>query len=126
MLASPYLSVEAAGVLASFMTEQGSDLVLMDSALTGRPDKHLIPEWGALFPRPGPWPSTEAQMYLNLYTPEKAKQDFAVELILAHAGIMTVKRLVDCAGTGAERSSDNCLAVTHRARCLINLPCHRG
>jgi kynurenine formamidase len=98
MLASPYLSVEAAGVLASFMTEQGSDLVLMDSALTGRPDKHLIPEWGALFPRPGPWPSTEAQMYLNLYTPEKAKQDFAVELILAHAGIMTVKRLVDCAG----------------------------
>ena len=37
-------------------------------------------------------------MYLNLYTPEKAKEDFAVELILAEAGIMTVKRLVNCAG----------------------------
>jgi len=98
MLASPYLSVEAARVLAAFMTEQESDLLLMDTALIGRPEKHLIPEWGALFPRPGPWPSTEAQMYLNLYTPEKAKEDFAVELILARAGIMTVKRLVDCAG----------------------------
>jgi kynurenine formamidase len=98
ILASPYLSVEAAAALAAFMTEQGSDLLLMDSALIGRPDKHLIPEWSALFPRPGPWPSTEAQMYLNLYTPEKAKADFAVELILAQAGIMTVKRLVDGAG----------------------------
>ena len=97
MLASPYLSVEAAGVLASLMSDQGSDLLLMDSALIGRPGKHLIPEWGALFPRPGPWPSTEAQMYLNFYTPEKAKEDLAVELILAQAGIMTVKRLVDCA-----------------------------
>jgi kynurenine formamidase len=97
MLASPYLSVEAAGVLASFMADQESDLLLTDSALIGRPDKHLIPEWGALFPRPSPWPSTEAQMYLNFYTPEKAKEDFAAELILAQAGIMTVKRLVDCA-----------------------------
>ena len=34
---------------------------------------------------------------LSLYTPEKAKEDFAVELILARAGIMTVKRLVNCA-----------------------------
>ena len=98
ILASPYLSVEAAELLASFMAEQGSDLLLTDSALIGRPDKHMIPEWGQLFPRPGPWPSTEAQMYLNLYTPEKAKEDFAVELILAGAGVMTVKRLVDCAG----------------------------
>jgi kynurenine formamidase len=98
MLTGPYLSVEAAGLLASFMAEQGSDLLLMDSALIGRPDKYLIPEWDALFPRPGPWPSTEAQMYLNFYTPEKAQEDFAVELILARAGIMTVKRLVNCAG----------------------------
>ncbi|MGH7783766.1 MAG: cyclase family protein [Candidatus Binatia bacterium] len=98
ILASPYLSVEAAGLLASFMAVQESDLLLMDSALIGRPDKHLIAEWGALFPRPGPWPSTEAQMYLNLYTSKKAKEDFAVELILGQAGIMTVKRLVDCAG----------------------------
>jgi len=96
MLASPYLSVEAATLLASFMAEKDSDLLLVDAALVGRPDKHLIPEWTALFPRPGPWPSTEAQMYLNLYTPEKATADFAVELILARAGIMTVKRLVNC------------------------------
>jgi len=102
MLASPYLSVEAARLLASFMSEQESDLFLLDAALVGRPDKHLIPEWGALFPRPGPWPSTEAQMYLNLYTPEKAKEDFAVELILAGAGIMTVKRLVNCADLAAD------------------------
>ncbi|HTN69995.1 MAG TPA: cyclase family protein [Methylomirabilota bacterium] len=105
VLASPYLSPEAATLLASFMAEQESDLLLMDSALIGRPDKHLIPEWISLFPRPGPWPSPEAQMYLNLYTLEKAKEDFAVELILAQAGIMTVKRLVDCAGlvTGSLR-----------------------
>ena len=98
LLASPYLSVEAGALLASLMAEQESDLLLMDSALIGRPDKYLIPEWGALFPRPGPWPSPEAQVYLHLYTSEKAKEDFAVELILARAGIMTVKRLVDCAG----------------------------
>jgi kynurenine formamidase len=97
MLASPYLSLEAARLLASFMAEGGSDLLLVDAALIGRPDKHMIPEWGALFPRPGPWPSTEAQMYLNLYTPEKVKEDFAVDLILAQAGIMTVRRLVNCA-----------------------------
>ena len=108
------------------MTEQGSDLVLMDSALTGRPDKHLIPEWGALFPRPGPWPSTEAQMYLNLYTPEKAKQDFAVETNSRPRRDHDGEAVGRLRGTGAERSSDNCLAVTHRARCLINLPCHRG
>src|SRR5262252_728849 len=65
MLASPYLSVEAARLLASFMAKQESDLLLMDTALIGRPDKYLIREWGALFPRPGSWPSTEAQMYLN-------------------------------------------------------------
>jgi kynurenine formamidase len=98
MLASPYLSAEAAAVLAAFMTAQESDLLLVDTALISRPDKHLIPEWEALFPRPGPWPSPEAQVYLNLYTAEKAKADFAVELILARAGIMTVKRLVNCAG----------------------------
>jgi len=97
MLASPSFSAEAATLLAAFMAEEDSDLLLLDAALIGRPEKYLIPEWTALFPRPGPWPSTEAQVYLNLYTPEKAKEDFAVELILAQAGIMTVKRLVNCA-----------------------------
>ena len=35
-------------------------------------------------------------MLLHLYTPEKVKDDFAVELALARAGVMTVKKLVDC------------------------------
>jgi kynurenine formamidase len=78
------------------MAERESDLLLTDLALIGWPDKHLLPEWTSLFPRPGPWPSTEAQIYLHLYTPQKAKNDFAVELVLARAGIMTVKRLVHC------------------------------
>ena len=78
------------------MAERESDLLLTDLALIGWPDKHLLPEWNSLFPRPGPWPSTEAQIYLHLYTPQKAKDDFAVELALAQAGIMTVKRLIHC------------------------------
>lgn len=102
ILASPHLSVDAAELVASFMAERESDLLLTDMALIGRPDKHLIPEWGALFPGPGPWPSTEAQVYLHLYTPQKAKDDFAVELMLAQAGIMTVKRLIHCGGLVAD------------------------
>jgi kynurenine formamidase len=101
ILGSPYLSIGAAEVLTAFMVGSDSDLLLTDMALIGRPDKHLIPEWGSLFPRPDPWPSVEAQMYLHLYTPEKAKEDFAVELILAKAGIMTVKRLIQCGGVAA-------------------------
>jgi kynurenine formamidase len=96
MIASPHLSLPAGELLAAFMAERESDLLLTDLALIGWPDKHLLPEWTSLFPRPGPWPSTEAQIYLHLYTPQKAKNDFAVELVLARAGIMTVKRLVHC------------------------------
>jgi kynurenine formamidase len=96
IMASPHLSLPAAERLAEFMAERESDLLLTDLALIGWPDKHLFPEWNSLFPRPGPWPSTEAQIYLHLYTPQKAKDDFAVELALAHAGIMTVKKLIHC------------------------------
>ena len=103
ILASPHLSVEAAKLLASFMVGRESDLLLTDMAWIGRPDKHLIPEWCSLFPRPGPWPSTEAQIYLHLYTPEKAKDDFAVEFILAKVGIMIVKRLVHCEAVISDR-----------------------
>jgi kynurenine formamidase len=95
-MASPHLSPAAAERLALFMVDHESDLLLTDLAMIGWPDKHLIPEWISLIPRPGPWPSTEAQLYLHLYTPEKAKSDFAVELALARAGIMTVKRLIHC------------------------------
>jgi kynurenine formamidase len=96
IMASPHLCLAAAERLAEFMVEHESDLLLTDLAMIGRPDQHLIPEWNSLVPRPGPWPSTEAQIYLHLYTPEKAKSDFAVELVLAQAGIMTVKRLIHC------------------------------
>ena len=103
IMASPHLSLPAAELLAAFMGERKSDLLLTDMALIGWPDKHLLPEWNSLFPRPGPWPSTEAQIYLHLYTPEKAKNDFAVELALARAGIMTVKRLIQCKDLISER-----------------------
>ena len=103
ILASPHLSVGAAELLASFMVGRESDLLLTDMGWIGRPDKHLIPEWCSLFPRPGPWPSPEAKIYLQLYSPEKVKDDFAAEFILAKAGIMTVKRLVHCGAVISER-----------------------
>jgi kynurenine formamidase len=40
--------------------------------------------------------SAEARMYLHLYDGEKAKKDFAVEMELARAGIITVRKLVHC------------------------------
>jgi kynurenine formamidase len=96
VLQGPFLSLEAAKCLTSFMVDRDSDLLLTDAAMIGRPDKFLIPEWCSLFPRPGPWPSSEAQIYLQLYTQAKMKEDFAAELILATARIMMVKRLVGC------------------------------
>ncbi len=103
ILASPHLFIKAAELLASFMGGRESDLLLTGMAWIGRPDKHLIPERCSLFPRPGPWPSTEAQIYFHLYTPEKAKDDFAAEIILAKVGIMTVKRLVHCEAVTSDR-----------------------
>ncbi len=96
ILKSPHLGVKTAELLADKMTELKSDLLLTDTALIGLPDKHIIPEWCSLLPRPEPYPSPEARVYLHLYTPEKAKADFAAEIALAKAGIMTVKKLVNC------------------------------
>jgi len=39
-----------------------------------------------------------------LYTPEKAKADFAAEIALAKAGIMTVKKLVNCQALARKRT----------------------
>lgn len=95
VLGSPHLSLEAAQYLAKRMHENQSDLLLIDTALVGRPDRHLIPEWFSLLPTPAA-ESAEARMYLHLYDGEKAKKDFAVELELAREGIMTVRKLVHC------------------------------
>ena len=77
------------------MNENQRDLLLIDTALIGRPDKHLIPEWCSFLPPPAA-ESAEARMYLHLYDGERRKKDFAVELELARAGIMTVRKLVYC------------------------------
>lgn len=94
-LGSPHLSLEAAQCLASWMNENQSDLLLVDTALIGWPGKHLIPEWCSFLPIPAA-ESAEARMYLHLYDGEKTKKDFAAELELAGAGIMTVRKLVHC------------------------------
>ena len=96
MLESPHFSVEAAEFLAGALVEKKCDLLLTDLALMGRPDKHLIPEWCSLQPRPRPWPSPEARVYLHLYSSDKARRDFAVEFAFAKVGVMTVKRLIHC------------------------------
>lgn len=104
VLKSPYLTVAAAELLAAKMSEIKSDLLLIDTPLVGLPDKHMIPEWCSLLPRPEPWPSPEARVYLHLYTSEKAKADFAAEIALAKAGIMTVKKLVNCQALARKRT----------------------
>ena len=95
LLGSPHLSLEAAQYLAKRMAENQNDLLLIDTALIGWPDKHLIPEWCSLLPTPAA-ESAEARMYLHLYDAEKTKKDFAAEMELAGAGIMTVRKLVHC------------------------------
>ena len=103
ILESPHFSLGAAELLASKMVAKNSDLLLTDLAIIGWPNKHLIPEWCSLRPRPGPWPSPEAKVYLHLYDPEKSKRDFAVEIVFARAGIMTVKKLLHCGAIGQNR-----------------------
>ena len=95
LLGSPHLSLEAARYLAKRMNQNQSDLLLVDTALVGWPDKHLIPEWCSMLPT-APAESPEARMYLHLYDGEKANKDFAAEMVLARAGIMTVRKLVHC------------------------------
>ena len=48
-----------------------------------------------MLPRP-PVESGEARMYLHLYSTDKTKTDFAVEMAFAKCGIMTVRKLVNC------------------------------
>ncbi len=95
VLGSPHLSLEAAQYLVKRMDEGQSDLLLIDTAFIGRPDKHLIPEWCSLLPTPLA-ESAEARMYLHLYDGGKAKKDFVVEMEFARAGIMTVRKLLHC------------------------------
>jgi kynurenine formamidase len=89
--------------LATAMQECGSDLFLTDLATIAWPAKHLMPEWLSLLPRPRPWPSPEATVYLHLYTRDKMEQDYAAALVFARAGIMTVKRLVGCGAIASGR-----------------------
>src|ERR1044071_3767975 len=49
---SPHLTLEAAQYLAPRMKENQIDLLLIDTALLGRPDKHLLPEWSSFLPLP--------------------------------------------------------------------------
>lgn len=95
VLQSPHFSFEAAQYLGARLKENESDLLLLDTALVGRPGRHLMPEWCSLLPAP-PVESGEARMYLHLYSAEKAKVDFAVEMEFARLGIMTVRKLVHC------------------------------
>jgi kynurenine formamidase len=95
LLQTPHFSLPAAEYLAERMQENQSDLLLVDMALLGLPDKHLIPEWRSMLPAPAV-ESGEARMYLHLYDTEKAKKDFAVDMEFARLGIMTVRKLVHC------------------------------
>ena len=95
LIGSPHFTLQAAQFFAKRMNENDSDLLLADTALIGRPDKYLIPEWCSFLPPPGV-ESSEARMYLHLYDREKAKKDFAVEMEFARAGIMTVRKVVHC------------------------------
>ena len=95
VLQSPHFSLEAAKYLGARMKENESDLLLVDTALMGWPDRYLISEWCSMLPTP-PVESGEARMYLHLYNSEKATEDFAVDREFARFGIMTVRKLVHC------------------------------
>ena len=95
VLRSPHFSLEAAKYLGARMTENDSDLLLVDTAIVGWPREHLIPEWCSMIPTP-PVESGEARMYLHLYDADKMKADFAVEMEFARLGIATVRKLICC------------------------------
>src|SRR5436190_11715880 len=52
VLQSPHFSIEAAQYLGERMTENESDLLLVDTALLGWPGRYLIPEWCSMLPTP--------------------------------------------------------------------------
>jgi kynurenine formamidase len=96
LLQTPHLGLEGAVYLADAMRARQSDLLLLDTALVGYPGQHLVPEWTTLRPRPACWPSEAARAYLAGYLEREVLADWAVDFRLAEAGIMTVKRLVNC------------------------------
>ena len=96
LFGGPRLTLEGAGALASRLRALRTDLLLTDLPLLARLRAHQIPEWQALLPRPRPYPSAESIVYLHLYTPEKERADYATARLLADAGVMTIKRLVNC------------------------------
>jgi kynurenine formamidase len=95
VLRSPHFSLEAAQYLARAMHDNQNDLLLVDTAVLGLPQSHIVPEWFSMLPPPAA-ESPEARMYLHLYDGDKAKKDFAVEIEFARLGIMTVRKLTQC------------------------------
>ena len=103
LLDSPRLDLDGAEYLVEAMQRRNTGLLLSDTALLGLPDKHLVPEWLSLTPRPLPWPSEAARAYLAGYLEREVLEDWAVEYRLAEAGLMTVTRLVHCGGLADRR-----------------------
>ncbi len=95
VLRSPHFSLEAAQYLARAMRDNQNDLLLVDTAVLGLPERHIIPEWFSMLPPPAA-ESPEARMYLHLYDSDKVKKDFAVDMEFARLGIMTAKKLIGC------------------------------
>lgn len=93
---SPYFTEEAASLLASTMQEHDTELLLTDTAVLGMPNRHLLPQWAEMMPRPAPWPSVEAHAYLRGYTADRVAEDWAADLVLARAGMVVVRKLVNC------------------------------
>ena len=103
VLDTPHLSLDGAAYLVEAMAQRHTTLLALDTALVGYPDKHLIPEWLTLTPRPQCWPSEAARAYLAGYLEREVLEDWAVDYRLAEAGIMTLKRLVNCGQIQAGR-----------------------
>jgi kynurenine formamidase len=103
-LQTPHLDAGAARYLADFMRQRQSDLLLVDMAVISFPDKHLIPEWVTMNPRPLCYPSESAFAYLQGYLEREVMEDWEADYILAEAGVMTVKRLVNCAAIPQRRA----------------------
>ena len=96
VLESPFLTEDGAAFLGDELRQRQSDLVLLDTALVSRPDRHLVAEWASLVPDSSPWPSDTARGYLRGYTKERVKEDWAADYALASNGVMVVKKLLNC------------------------------
>lgn len=100
---SPFFTAEGASFLASAMDDHQTELLLTDTAVFGMPNRHLVPQWAEMFPRPAPWPSTEAYAYLRGYTADRVADDWAADLTMARAGKVVVRKLVNCSALPQER-----------------------